>query len=217
MYYTLKTLHNWLNRYFPALANNFQDLEEYCNDADMFNHKCTLNMGYNSLKWFIYTLRDKLSEKELQDAFYLVINEYKDKEKDLYNKIIASKTYQEKKQFFNFVFDANKYEYLFIKKWTVCINTTTDNISAIMFKKGIADIIIFLNDKMGGIIFNEKDTDVLKDFDVDKIHKLLKERQEQWEKIGNNLIICGGKKHPENKTEIKKEELIKILKEGYLN
>lgn len=93
MLHNLKTLYEHTARHYPGLCVQFFNLKEYCEDSVRIEHEIDLNMGYNSLKWFIYTLRTEIKQAKLEDAFYFVLAECQNREDDLYNNIKKTKTF----------------------------------------------------------------------------------------------------------------------------
>jgi len=219
-YYTLKQLYDITQKTDPDLLMRFERLKEYCYDADELYHQVNLNRGYKSLKWLIYGLRDKISPSELQMVFHnLLIESCMGNESLLYNNVLllpTAKRYQKYIQ--KPKIDLSEFPIKQIGEWRILINEGEQNITGLVFKKDIAEIIIFRNDKLqsAGIVFNERDTNVLSYFNVPKIFIELMKRNEPWTIRGNNLIICGGPKAPENKTSITTDELFELLKKYHL-
>jgi len=218
MYHTLKTLYEWCSAHNPQLVQQFSQLKDYCYDADELNHKVFLNRGYKSLKWLIYTLRNQLLQKEIEMIFYYCLieaNLYG--EQYLYDDvfkfgIVRQYSHLLKKP----KLDLSQFPIIKIGGWKVLINKSDKIITNLVFKKRMADIIIFKNPQnWAGIVFNERDTNVLDYFDLVGILEELKLRNEGWIRYGNNLIICGGPKAPDKTTTISTELLLTILKQKY--
>lgn len=88
MYHNLKSLYDLTKRFYPELVKQFTDLEDYCNENKKINRT-----GYNSLKWIVFTLRDHLTPEEMKTTFYYLLAECQNREADLYNNVMNTKTY----------------------------------------------------------------------------------------------------------------------------
>ena len=96
MLHTLKTLYQTTNKFNPGLFDKFERLIDYCKDEDV-----SINKSSNSLKWFIYVLRDKLSVRELQEIFFFTICEsFYRGEGALYDNIKSFNIYHKMKHHF---------------------------------------------------------------------------------------------------------------------
>lgn len=218
MYHTLKTLWEWAAKHNPDLVSRFRHLADYCQEADQMQKPKTghLNRGHKSLKWLIYSLRDKLSEDELRQVFYYTLIEcavYS--EEYLYNDVFVTKIAREHRHLLEKPeFNPEDYPIHQIGKWRVLVNETPANLTNLVFKRNVADIYVFRNAEKGwaGIVFDERSPrNVLAAFDIPAIFAALARRNEPWIMIGKNLIICGGPKAPENKTGITIPEMLKLL------
>ena len=219
MYHTLKTLYQWSAKHDPYLMGKFTHLETYCLDSDVLEHKCKLNRGYKSLKWFIYQLRPQLPQEQLEQAYlYCLIEAAVRGENYLYDdimKLTIAKDYRhllEKSEL-----DFTQYELKTIGAHKILINETPANITSLIFKRRIADCIIFRTpaESWAGIIFDVRNSDVLDFFDINKIYAELKKRTDEPWILMNNLILCGGPKAPGNKTSITTHELFLLLTSYY--
>lgn len=216
MYHTLKSLYNHTAKHYPKLTNEFDKLENYCYDADELHHQANYNRGYNSLKWFIYSLRPHVEKKQLEDVFFALLTECTCLHEDvLFDQITCLYTYDRYKHLIaGPLVQPEDLPTIEIRGWSVLINETSENITGLAFKRKVADVII-INDrksKSAAYVFNERDTSVLNDFDVNWLHDQLRARGEAWHKQGNNLLICGGPKFPENTTIILISEMVELLK-----
>lgn len=219
MYHTLKTLYQHAQKHSPELLARFKMLKWYCEDSDELYHNVNLNRGYRSLKWFIFTLRDKISSDKLEEAFYFALAECQNNEMRLYDDITSTKIYFTLREHFKQDVDLSKHEIREIGRWRVLINRTTENITALAFKRKIADIIIFRNPVLlaTGIVFNERDSEVLNHFTVSKLFTALEKLEPGgWQMIGRNLIIKGGPKATGIKSAVTGEEIFELLKQNFI-
>ena len=141
MYHSLKTLHQWAGKHYPALLDKFSDLSTYCQSE---NRETNLNQGYNSLKWLVYTLRNEISSREVEDVFFYCLAEALfRKESYLYNsirdaRIVGKYSRYLKKKTIN----ESEYELREINGWVIAVHNTGKNLTNVIFQQTTADLII---------------------------------------------------------------------------
>lgn len=223
MFHSLKSLYQHFAAHSPEAAAKFINLKDYCDDADEVFHAVNLNRGHRSLKWAIYSLREKIEQSELEALFVSLCNEaaLKNCESDLYDDILsfyAIRRYL--KMLERPKFDLGEFDVRQIGKWRLLVNDSGMNLTSFIFNKNFADIIVFRNEDMqsAGVVFRAREgrnggkTGILDDFDVPRMFIELSKRGEGW-KLGKegNLLACGGFKAPENRTTITTKELVQLI------
>jgi hypothetical protein len=217
MHLSLKKLYERCERKSPELFGSFQHLKCYCTDAYSEDNGLPkdVNRSYKSLKWFVYVLREKIAESELEMAFNWLCNEVRDAEMTLYKDITTTDCYANYSKYFNAErVKLSDYVIKEVNGFKLLLNESEKNISNLVFKHRYADIVIFRNEnyESAGIIFDERSpSNILDYFNVPAMFVELSERMdEKWTMVGRNLIVCGGSSGL-NKTKIKIKQLIKLV------
>ena len=223
--HTLKSLWEKTVKSFPEIKTKFNNLEEYCYDSLRVDHQVKLNRSYNSLKWFIYGLRERITSPMIESLFVSLIFEAATtgRENDLYDNI---KSFKSTEPYVDLIVSPLVLgDTIDVNGWKVYINESDMNITSMIFNKRIADVIIFRNSVgHAGMVFRERDTKdggetgITKAFHIPNIFLQIckKYNKEVWTLVGRNLIICGGTQHPENTTRATTEELLNILRDNAL-
>lgn len=220
MLHTLKTLYQQTSKHYPALTEQFEDLREYCMDADGPTHSTQYYRGYGSLKWFIYVMRSIREQREIEDLFYFLLAEAAGRQNEhlLYEDIFAFKTakqHQDELKKAGVRFEIDDYDIIDIEGFRVLLNNSGQNVTNFIFRDDHADIILGRSRRWQSAAFIFSVTSpALKAFDVQALHEKTNSRNgEAWAAFGGNLVICGGPKSPENKTTITMQEMIYLLKQ----
>jgi hypothetical protein len=159
-----------------------------------------------------------LPEDELRQVFYYCLIECAvHGERYLYDDVFVTRiARQYRDQLAKPEFDPANYPIHQIGKWRVLVNETPQNLTNLVFKRGVADIYVFCHDGFAGVVFDQRGSDVLDHFSLGRLYfELLKARpNEHWVYVGKNLIMCGGKKHPHRKTSISSKELLELIEKA---
>jgi len=220
MLHTCKTLWQSTKDKYPEIEHYLPNVQEYCEDAERQPHLHNFNRSFNSLKWAVYGLREVVQPKMLEAFFAAVLTEaaVSGRESDLFNNIKSFKAFKPYEDLI--ITPSITGDTITINGVRVYVNESDYNLTSLIFKKELADVIVFRNSKgHAGIIFREKDKDgndtgIVEKFHVPLIFLTLSKRNESWAMVGRNLVICGGSKNPQHTTTITTAELVKVLEDN---
>ena len=216
MIHNLTTLKQRETKRHPELVSRFRLLEAYTQTADNNANPpqaMYLNYGFRSLKWLIYSLRDKLPRKELQMLYHALICEAlaRDMEEMMYANIFELDVgLHYAKQIPRPEFNIDDWPIININNRHALLNTTTQNITNLVFRDDFADMILVRSPKQHAAVILSRET--AREVDLQPLYDALPST-EPWQRIGNNLLICAGPKFPDQKTGISMEELITLAEE----
>ena len=79
--HNLKTLFKQVEKHYPELnqsnkTDRFQFLSSYCLESSKTLKNNNYHYGYNSLKWLIYSLRNQISQLELERLYKNLIFQF---------------------------------------------------------------------------------------------------------------------------------------------
>jgi len=220
MLHTCKSLWQSIKDKYPELEQYLPNVAKYCEDAERQNHMYNYNRSFNSLKWAVYGLREVIQPKMLESFFASVLTEaaISGREHDLFNNIKSFKAFQPYDDLV--ITPTITGDSITINGVRVYVNDSDYNLTSLIFKKELADVVVFRNSKgHAGIIWREKDRDgndtgIVEKFNIPAIFEILSKRNEHWAMVGRNLIICGGSKNPQYRTTITTTELVKLLEDN---
>ena len=211
MLHTPKTLYQYIISRHPVLAQRFRMLADYCNETGRGTD--WLNTGHKSLKWFILGIREELHPGELQDLFHNLLCEaaaYRGEEwlyADI-NRFRVAKTYV--RMIPKPEFDIDDWPVEIRGDVRILINTTSQNITNLVFRDDWADAILFRSpDRSAGIVLSFQEAE-RKRINLPELHEKFKSRGEPWALISENLLICGGKQ-TKGETSLTADELLNLL------
>lgn len=218
MLHTLETLHQYGEKHFPELLDNFRKLRPYCTQPDSPEIRF-LNTGFRSLKWLIYGIRPHIDSKELITLFHHMLAEaeaYRG-EDWLYANVF---TFQAAKIYVKRIpkpdFNIADWPTLPVGPYTAIINTSTINIANFVFKDGLADIIIGQAPDQSAVLFAHRFLDYETAGKLDQFYKQLTADGEPWERVNPTVFICGGIKFDQPPSTKSVDEIVNIL-EGCLS
>lgn len=173
MKHTLKTLYAWIEKHAQPLTQ--YNIGEYCKQSNEIKKNKQYHYGYNSLKWLIYSLREKLSRDEIQNLFWDVLSERKSMNRslhDLQRKILSFRSVKPYLDMLNENrTDLSKLVKVRFNGYTIFLNPTNQNLTSILIGKKNADMVIFKNPDNGdaGVVVNTSgklidETKLLADF-----------------------------------------------------
>ena len=226
----LITLYNNITNRFPALGNQF--LQDYCQGADDPNPDKPYHYGYNSLKWFIFTLHTQgiVPLQMVSQVFFNIISEKKSLDKDdrsLQNHILSyNAAFPYKNQLRTISLpDPFSLPILEIGGWLFCINDTGYSITSRIFRNTHADAILFCSkeQRAAGIVYRVNSEICKLNKEKSSLFLKLYTHGQGWiavagiDKENINLIHNPGLKGEDGNhfTDITIEQLIEITTEVY--
>jgi hypothetical protein len=158
MKHTLQTLYAWIEKHAEPLAQ--YHIGDYCKQSGKIKKNNQYHYGYNSLKWLIYSLREQLSQDEIQNLFWNVLSERKSMNRSLHDLQHNIRSFRSVSPYQDLLTenqpDLSDVVKIKIEKYTFFLNPTNQNLTSILIGKENADMVFFVNPDNGdaGVVIN---------------------------------------------------------------